>query len=70
VQDEEMPEGYEVEVDELDAPKQNPVQYMVDRMEHNASVDFDPIRPGLSREAQRINDAAAESAKRGEEVFL
>lgn len=70
VQDEETPSGYEVEVDELAPPRQNPVQYMIDRIETVEPVDFGPLRPDLCRDAQRINDAAAESAAAGEKVFL
>lgn len=70
VQDEDSPGGYEVELDELAPPKQNPVQYMVDRMETGEPVEFDLLRPDHNRDAQRITDAAAASAERGEEVFL
>lgn len=70
VQDADHPEGYEVAVDELAAPKRNPVEYMLDRLDRDAPVEFGPLRPDLNRDAQRINDAATESARTGETVHL
>lgn len=70
IQDENHPEGMKIDVDELEPPRQNPVQYMIDRLEHDEPVEFGPLRPDLCREAQRINNAAAESAETGEEVHL
>lgn len=70
VQDQDTPEGYEVDPVELEPPKQNPVQYMVDRMERGEPVEFGPLRPDLCRDAQRIDDAARESAAEGGEVTL
>jgi len=70
VQNEAHPEGTDVAVDDLSPPLENPVQYMVDRMATGAPVEFGPLRPDLNRDAQRIVDAARESADRGEEVPL
>lgn len=70
VQDEERPEGYEVEVDELEPPLQDPVQYLIHRAEAEDAVEFGPLMPGLCRDAQRIIDTARLSAERGETVDL
>ena len=70
VQTEESPEGTDIPVDPVEAPMQNPIQYMIDRLEKDSPVEYGPLRPDLCRDAQRINDAAIESAQRGEEVYL
>ncbi|WP_436935180.1 Gfo/Idh/MocA family protein [Halovenus marina] len=70
VQDADTPEGYEVELDEISPPMENPVQYMLDRMERGEPVEYGPLRPALNRDAQRITDAVTESAERGAEVML
>lgn len=70
VQDADRPEGYEVPVDPLEPPLQNPVQYTIHCLEQDEPISFGPLSPGLCREAQRIIDAARESAGRGETVVL
>ena len=70
VQTEDTPEGRAVPVDDVSPPMENPIQYMIDRLERDLPVEYAPLRPDLCRDAQRINDAAIESAERGEEVFL
>ncbi|MFB6136801.1 MAG: Gfo/Idh/MocA family protein [Halobacteriaceae archaeon] len=70
VQDADHPEGYEVEVDELEEPLQDPVQYMIHCIETGSEIEFGPLDPELCREAQRIIDTARESAARGETVDL
>lgn len=70
VQDEDHPDGEPVPVDDLESPSQNPVQYMIDRLERDRPVEFGPLRPDLNRDAQRITDAAIESARRGQEIEL
>lgn len=70
VQDADHPEGVEIDLDELAPPRTGPIDYMVDRLESDAPVDFDLLHPELNRDAQRIVDAAAASAERGEAVRL
>ena len=70
VQDDVTPAGTDVAVDELEPPLQNPVQYMIDRLETDRPIEFGPLTPSLCRTAQRINDAAAMSADRGYAVSL
>jgi glucose-fructose oxidoreductase len=70
LQDEDTPGGYEVDVDDLEAPLQNPVQYMIDCIENDHPVEFGPLDPGLCRKAQQIVDSAHLSAERGETVEL
>lgn len=70
VQDEENPQGYEVDVDQLDPPLQNPVQYVIDCIENDHPVEFGPLNPSVCRGAQQIVDSAKLSAERGETVEL
>ena len=70
VQDEENPEGYEVEVDPLEPPLENVVQYVIHCLENDEEVAFPPLDPRHCREAQRIIDTAQLSAERGETVEL
>jgi glucose-fructose oxidoreductase len=60
----------EVPVDDLEPPRTNPVEYLIDCIETDSDVTFGPLDPSLCREAQRIIDAARESARRGETVAL
>ncbi|RJT01479.1 Gfo/Idh/MocA family protein [Halococcus sp. IIIV-5B] len=70
VQTADDPDGYELDVDELETPLQNPIQYVVDCIEGDHAVEFGPLNPELCRDAQRIVDAAKQSAERGETVSL
>ena len=70
VQDLDEPGGTDVPVDDLEPPLQNPIQYMIDRLETDQPVEFGPLTPSLCRDAQRINDAVALSADRGQAVSL
>jgi len=70
VQTEDEPKGFEVPVDDLEAPLQDALQYMVHCIDAGVDVEFGPVSTGLNREAQRILDAARASAERGETVEL
>ena len=70
VQDEENPECYEVDVDELEPPLQTPVQYVIDAIGNDHPIEFGPLNPDLCRRAQQIVDSAKLSAERGETVDL
>jgi len=64
VQTEDTPEGDEVEVDELEAPVENQVQYLVHCLDNDRDVEFSPLSPSHCREANRILVAARESVER------
>jgi glucose-fructose oxidoreductase len=64
------PAGKAVDVDSLEAPLQNPIQYTIHCLEHDEPIEFGPLTPALRRRAQRIVDAARRSAERGEPVEL
>jgi len=70
VQDADNPEGYEVEVDDLEAPLQNQVQYLVHCLENDQDVEFPPLSPYHCRESNKILVAARESARRDEPVAV
>ncbi|MFB6136800.1 MAG: Gfo/Idh/MocA family protein [Halobacteriaceae archaeon] len=70
VQDEDNPGGYEVEVDELDAPNQDVLQHVVHCLDTGEDVSFPPLTPSLCRKGQRIVDTAVASAERGGPVDL
>ena len=70
VQDEDTPEGYEVDVDELDAPIENQVQYLVHCLDNDEPIEFAPLSPEHCRESNRIVVAARESAERDEPVSV
>jgi glucose-fructose oxidoreductase len=55
------PKGREVPVDILEAPRQNPVQYIIHCLETGEAVSG-PLSPTISRIGQRIVDSAALSA--------
>lgn len=61
IQTKQWPEGYEQPVDELKPPVQNPVQYVLDRLEKGLPIDG-PLSPAMSRIGQQIVDAAVHSA--------
>lgn len=69
VQDRSHPEGRTVDVDETEPPRDT-IQYLVECIERNRSVEWGPLHPGLCRDAQRITDAARRSADRGGPVRL
>ncbi len=63
------PVGHEVPVDTLQPPRQNPVQYFIDCLESGRAVEG-PLSPAICRTAQRIVDAAVESANHKHTVRL
>jgi glucose-fructose oxidoreductase len=63
------PEGQIVPADELKPPLQNPVQYVIHRLETGESIRG-PLSPELSRIGQQIVDAAALSARQRRTVPL
>ena len=54
--------GEEIPVVTLEPPHQNPVQYLIDRLERKEPVDG-PMSPAVSRIGQLMVDAARQSAK-------
>ncbi len=62
VQDRSNPAGVPVAADHIDAPNQNPVQYIVHRLQNNLPIEG-PLSPELSRLGQRIVDTAFQSAQ-------
>jgi glucose-fructose oxidoreductase len=70
VQNEENPAGYEVEVDDLEEPVRNQVQYLVHCLENDRDVEFPPLSPYHCRDSNRILLAARESAERDQPVRL
>jgi glucose-fructose oxidoreductase len=63
------PEGEEILVDELKAPFQNPVQYVVHCIRHHHAPEG-PLSPRISRIGQQIVDSAILSASRRKTVHL
>ncbi len=58
----EHPEGIDVAVDPLEAPHQNPVQYMIHCLENDLPIEG-PLSREISRIGQQIVDTAFQSAK-------
>lgn len=69
VQTYKRPEGFDLPVDELKAPRLNPVQYVLDCVEKNRPIEG-PLSPELSRIGQRIVDTAVISAREKRTVKL
>ncbi len=69
VQTAERPEGYEVAADEVRAPFQNPIQYVLQAL---AGGEFErgPLHPEIARIGQQIVDSAALSAREKRTVKL
>ncbi len=61
LQTEERPEGFTLPVDLLQAPRRNPVEYLLHCLETGEAVNG-PLDPALSRIGQQIVDSAALSA--------
>lgn len=55
-------EGENIDVDSLEAPNQNPVQYMIHRIENDLPIEG-PLSTEISRIGQQIVDTAFQSAK-------
>jgi glucose-fructose oxidoreductase len=62
VQTNDCPGGRDIEVDNVEAPYQNPIQYFVHCLEHGHSIEG-PLSPSMSRIGQQIVDTAYASAK-------
>ncbi|MGI9244179.1 MAG: Gfo/Idh/MocA family protein [Verrucomicrobiales bacterium] len=69
VQSERCPGGEEVEVDKLEPPFANPVQYFIHCLENSIPVEG-PLSPEMSRVGQQIVDTAVESAREGRTLPL
>ncbi|HYG77932.1 MAG TPA: Gfo/Idh/MocA family oxidoreductase [Planctomycetota bacterium] len=69
MQTRQKPEGFAVKVDTLKPPFQNPVQYIIDRLEKNKPID-NVLSPELCRIGQQIIDTAVISAKMKKTVPL
>jgi predicted dehydrogenase len=61
VQTAEHPGGHDIDVDALNAPHQNPVQYMVHCLENSLTIEG-PLSPEICRIGQQIVDTAYQSA--------
>lgn len=61
--------GIEIPVDTLTPPGDNPINYVIDRLETNRPIEG-PLSPRISRLGQQIVDAARESAAEGRRVSL
>ena len=70
VQTPERPEGYEVAVDTVDAPFQNPIQYMLAVLSGDEAFERGPLHPEIARIGQQIVDSAALSARERRTVAL
>lgn len=62
VQDADHPAGRDIPVDELTAPTQNPIQYLVDCIQRGIPIEG-PLSPAISRIGQQIVDTAFHSAQ-------
>jgi glucose-fructose oxidoreductase len=69
VQDRGNPKGYSVPVDKLEAPLDNPINYVLDRLETNRPIEG-PLSPAMCRIGQQIVDSAARSAAEKRTVAL
>ena len=69
VQSASNPAGEVVEVDRLAPPFQNPVQYMLDRLEKGEAIEG-PLSVKISRIGQQIVDTAVKSAEEKRTVAL
>lgn len=61
IQTAEHPAGFEVRADPLEAPGQNPIQYILDCIERGLPIEG-PLSPEVSRIGQQIVDTAYRSA--------
>jgi glucose-fructose oxidoreductase len=69
VQTRAKPEGVDIAVDELAAPLQNPIQYMVHCIQEGRPIEG-PLSPKISRIGQQIVDSAVRSARLKKTVQL
>ena len=69
VQTREHPEGLVLPVDAAAPPMQNPVQYMLHRLEHHLPIEG-PLSPAMCRIGQQIVDSAVLAAREKRTVDL
>jgi len=69
VQTADRPEGFEVAVDEVPAPFQDPIQYMLHVLGGD-EFERGPLHPAIARIGQQIVDSAARSAREKRTVAL
>ncbi len=70
VQTPERPEGYEIAVDAVDAPFQNPIQYVLAVLSGEETFERGPLHPEIARIGQQIVDSAVLSAREKRTVKL
>jgi len=63
------PEGQDIPVDQIPAPFQNPIQYMIDAIRNDRPIEG-PLSPAISRIGQQIVDSAVLSAQEKRAVQL
>ena len=68
-QSRQHPQGFDLAVDSLDAPFQNPIQYLVHCLENELPIEG-PLDPVICRVGQQIVDTAFQSAKQGRSLPL
>ncbi len=69
VQSRQHPQAVDLAVDSLDAPFQNPIQYLVHCLENELPIEG-PLDPVVCRVGQQIVDTAFQSAKQGRSLSL
>lgn len=69
LQSEEKPEGFELPVDEVNAPFQDPIQYLLHVLE-GGEFERGPLHPEIARIGQQIVDSAVRSAQEKRTVPL
>jgi len=69
VQTLDCPNGRDIPVDEVTAPHENPVQYLIDCLEKKTAIEG-PSSAAVSRIGQQIVDAAERSARQKRSVAL
>jgi glucose-fructose oxidoreductase len=69
LQSAERPEGFEVAVDEVRPPYQDPIQYLLSVLE-GGPLERGPLHPEIARIGQQIVDSAARSAREKRTVPL
>ncbi|HYF48943.1 MAG TPA: Gfo/Idh/MocA family oxidoreductase [Planctomycetota bacterium] len=69
VQTNEKPEGFDMPVDELNAPFRNPIEYVLNAIEKDLPIEG-PLAPELCRIGQQIVDSAVLSAREKRTVKL
>jgi predicted dehydrogenase len=69
VQSRDREQGFEVPVDTLTAPSDNPINYVVDKLSRGEAVEG-PLSSAIARIGQQIVDSAAQSAREKRTVAL